>query len=406
MPSTVSGCGPRSLLPGEDFAAWVAAYTEPMTVGPETVRRIGIVVLCALCDLAVGLVLVGIDLEDSPVAGTPEFSAYVAIMALFGVVGWPLLFAGLRHAPEEDSAHPGPRSALVCSVLVILGSFSYFGAASAAVAFISLVGRGSTRWSVVGVIAMVGGVLVDWAFNPSGAPPLDDFYFLATFAGLMVPMLLVGMGRAASKRDQRARVAAAATAERERLSRDLHDSLSHRLSLISLYAGALAEREDLSPEQQRRSAETIRAEAAHAVDDLRQVLRSITSRQAPGPGVREIISSAQEAGDAITFTSDGATPRLSTAAAQALARALQECLTNARKHAPGQPVTVVEATEPQAGTYTCHVSNPILAGVAGKGTGRGLEGMRQRLKLVGGTLAIDQGREFRVRITLPLKEAQ
>ena len=402
----MSGFGPGGLLPREDFAASVAAYTEPMTVGPKTVRRIGIVVLCAVCDVAEGLVLVGIDLEDSPAADTPEFGAYVAFMVLVGAVGWPLLFIGLRHEPEEDSAHPGPRSALVCSVLVILCGFSYFGAVSSVVAFISLVGRGSTRWSVVGVIAMVAGILVDWAFNPSGAPPLDDWYYLATVALVLVPMLLVGMGRAASKRDQRARVAAAATAERESLARDLHDSLSHRISLISLYAGALAEREDLSPDQQRRSAETIRAEAAHAVDDLREVLRSITSRQAPGPGVREIISNAQAAGDAITFTSDSATPHLSTASAQALSRTLQECLTNARKHAPGQPVTVVEATDATAGTYTCHVSNPILAGVTGRGTGSGLEGMCQRLKLVGGNLAIDQSHEFCVRITLPLKEAQ
>ena len=104
----MSGFGPGGLLPREDFAASVAAYTEPMTVGPKTVRRIGIVVLCAVCDVAEGLVLVGIDLEDSPAADTPEFGAYVAFMVLVGAVGWPLLFIGLRHEPEEDSAHPGP----------------------------------------------------------------------------------------------------------------------------------------------------------------------------------------------------------------------------------------------------------------------------------------------------------
>ena len=79
--------------------------------------------------------------------------------------------------------------------------------------------------------------------------------------------------------------------ERDRIARDMHDTLSHRLSMIAVYAGGLAYRQDLDPEETRKSARTIRDEAEAAVGDLREALHSLRSegRIDPREGVESLV---------------------------------------------------------------------------------------------------------------------
>ena len=72
--------------------------------------------------------------------------------------------------------------------------------------------------------------------------------------------------------EQELRVGRAQSAERERIAREMHDVLAHRISLVTMHAGALAYRTDLPPEQVRETAELIQTKAHEAMTDLRQVL--------------------------------------------------------------------------------------------------------------------------------------
>ena len=86
--------------------------------------------------------------------------------------------------------------------------------------------------------------------------------------------------------------------ERDRIARDMHDTLSHRLSMIAVYAGGLAYREDLDPEETRKSARSIRDEAEAAVGDLREALHSLRSegRIDSREGVESLVERSRKAG--------------------------------------------------------------------------------------------------------------
>ena len=86
-----------------------------------------------------------------------------------------------------------------------------------------------------------------------------------------------------AEREQQLRVAQGQAAERQRIAREMHDVLAHRISLVSMYSGALAYRDDLSPEQTREIAETIRENANLALTELRGVLGSLRGEDGDRP---------------------------------------------------------------------------------------------------------------------------
>ena len=164
--------------------------------------------------------------------------------------------------------------------------------------------------------------------------------------------------------------------ERGKVAAELHDSLGHELALIALRAGAL----ELSPALEsthQEAAGEMRAAAVAATDRLRQVLLMLRERD-DVPPVDELVAHARAAGMTVTF--DGA-PAMSELVDQAVRRVVREALTNAARHAPGEPVTI----ELHAGTI--RVSNP--APTPPRDGGSGLVGLRERLRLLGGHLETD-----------------
>ncbi|MCU7727761.1 histidine kinase [Actinoplanes sp. KI2] len=214
--------------------------------------------------------------------------------------------------------------------------------------------------------------------------------------------------------EQAARVAQARRDERDRIAREMHDVLAHRLSMVSLHAGALELHPDLSPDL-HEAAGVIRSGAHDALEELRAVigvLRDDTAAEPepPQPGladVHDLVADARRCGSEVCFddrlarASDppGATGRVAY-------RVVQEALTNARKHAPGTPVDLVLEGGPGDGLRIA-VSNPVTAGSAGgagqvPGSGLGLVGVAERVELAGGLLAhgTAAGR-FRLEVRLP-----
>ena len=195
---------------------------------------------------------------------------------------------------------------------------------------------------------------------------------------------------------QERRVAEARTAERTRIAREMHDTLAHRLSLLAATAGAMEYRPDADPAQLAAAAGRVRAGVSDALEDLRQVVRLLRAGPddlGPVPGlddVRRLVDDSRAAGADVSYERagvDGAAPP--AAVATAVFRVVQEGLTNARRHAPGAAVRVTVTTSPGE-TRARVVDDGAAEGAVapqGVGTGTGLVGLRERVTLLGGTLA-------------------
>ena len=344
---------------------------------------------------------------------------------------WMLLPFALRHAARERdprSAQPGPLSALVAATIISATVSIAESRPSVYIAAFSAASRRSRLWMATVCAAMVASELGD--FDLSRSEGLDVPGKLGFFLAYVLPaivVLVVGLVRSNQKErmialqaqaeltheEMATRENFARQEERDRIARDMHDTLSHRLSMIAVYAGGLAYRKDLDPEETRQSARTIRDEAEAAVGDLREALHSLRSegRIDPREGVESLVERSRQAGmDVEVCYQAGAGPQsleeLSTMAGHALNRAVQEGLTNARKHAPGQPVTITIATLADALSIT--MSNPTAqtgekAGV--HSGGYGIVGMRERASVVGGSLQVqDEEGRFSWTLRLPRKE--
>jgi len=212
--------------------------------------------------------------------------------------------------------------------------------------------------------------------------------------------------------EQGRRVAEARAAERTRMAREMHDVLAHRLSLLATYAGALEYRPDAPPEQLAHAAGVIRTGVHQALDELREVITVLRDDGAdpdvPGPTLADLgrlVAESRQAGtqvDVYDETTDAAS--LPAGTSRAAYRVVQEALTNARKHAAGAPVTV-RITGTPGDRLQITVTNRLPAGVpAGPdtpGSGTGLVGLTERVRLAGGELdhaAVDG--EFRLRARL------
>jgi signal transduction histidine kinase len=198
--------------------------------------------------------------------------------------------------------------------------------------------------------------------------------------------------------EQQLRVIQARALERTRIAREMHDVLAHRISLLSLHAGALEIRTDAAPAEVAGAAGVIRASAHQALQDLREVigvLREPADDDAPArpqPTLRELPALADEsraAGVKVRLDvriEDG--DRMPAGTGRTAYRIVQEGLTNARKHAPGAAVGVTVGGAAGAG-LTIEVRNRALVGgrvPAIPGTGTGLIGLTERATLAGGRL--------------------
>ncbi|WP_168581232.1 sensor histidine kinase [Gephyromycinifex aptenodytis] len=217
-----------------------------------------------------------------------------------------------------------------------------------------------------------------------------------------------------AEREQLLRIEQARVNERSRIAREMHDVLAHRISLVALHAGALAYREDLGPEQTRETAHLVQENAHRALTDLREVLgvlraaptRTTGGLEPPQPtlsDLSELITQARAAGQSIDLQLHIDPSQVPTTTGRHAYRGVQECLTNARKHAPGTPVTVTIDGHP-GGQLRMQVSNPLAESAVQPppGAGVGLLGLAERAELTGGSLqhGTEQGR-YLVCLSLP-----
>ncbi|KUO15716.1 histidine kinase [Streptomyces dysideae] len=258
-------------------------------------------------------------------------------------------------------------------------------------------------------------------FRPDPEVP----YGWAVFAAALLTAALVGWGMfVRSKRQlmlslrdraRRAETEAGLRAEqaqrlaREAIAREMHDVLAHRLTLLSVHAGALEFRPDAPREEVARAAGVIRESAHEALQDLREIIGVLRAgdpddagRPQPTLGALDtLVAESREAGMKVTLDNRVTDPAAVPASVGRTAyRIAQEGLTNARKHAPGTEVTVTVTGAPGEG-LAMSVRNPAPDGEVPHvpGSGQGLIGLAERATLAGGRLthgsAADGGFEVR-----------
>jgi len=218
-------------------------------------------------------------------------------------------------------------------------------------------------------------------------------------------------------REDRARIA-----ERTRIAREMHDVLAHKVSLIALHAGALelTARGSLPPVEE--GAALIRTTAREALQELRYVLGVLQDGSRPPvdnddealrrgetfADLASLVAAARRAGQRVDLVDDAGP--LPPGAARVVYRVAQEGLTNARKHAPDAPVTLTVRRSDDA-TITVVVRNPPTASrpLDLPGSGSGLVGLAERVRLAGGTLQSgrldpEAGAGWQVRAVVPVAE--
>ena len=211
--------------------------------------------------------------------------------------------------------------------------------------------------------------------------------------------------------EQELRAAQSRLSERGRIAREMHDVLAHRISQISMRAGALGYRDDLTAEEMRADAVVIRDTAHQALTDLRAVLGVLRDEagdplDAPQPTYADLpglVDEAREAGMRVTYVDEVATEQpVPEAVGRTLYRIVQEGLTNARKHARDAEVRLEVRGRPEDGVDVV-VRNPLGFGPSHTpGAGLGLVGLAERAALAGGRLEHgDTGQEFVLRGWLP-----
>ncbi|WP_051943182.1 sensor histidine kinase [Streptacidiphilus rugosus] len=213
------------------------------------------------------------------------------------------------------------------------------------------------------------------------------------------------------ERERRLLAESVLSTERARLAREMHDVVSHQVSLISIQAGALQVRAD-DPEASREAGRTIRQLSVKTLEELRQmvgVLRAAggdAGQLTPQPTLADLPRLVAGSGLSATFAcGDGLNGTLPEPVERAAYRTVQEALTNVRKHAPGSTVSVEVAASdgPLQVTVTNGPADPDAQPLLLPSGGHGLIGLRERAQQLGGTLSAaptpDGG--FTVHATFP-----
>ncbi|MHA3835369.1 sensor histidine kinase [Terrabacter sp. AAH1] len=339
-----------------------------------------------------------------------------------------------------------PLPVAVVTSVVSAGSTVAIG--PSALALVSLATR--RRWREVAVVAVpyfLAGFGHEWIFRAQLPPQTLTSVIIGalSLAALVAIGWAIGERRAfvaslheralTAEREQAMRVVQAQVAERARIAREMHDVLAHRISLVAMHSGALAYRTDLRPEQVTETAEIVRDSANRALTELRAVLGVL--RDVPGAGgvdggapeppqptlddLGPLVAEAASGGSIVRFDSSGDLSSVPEQVSRNAYRIVQECLTNARKHAPGAPVRLAVSTAPGAGLddeeVRVSVRNPAAlpgarrrtGGTDGirpgrtEGAGLGLLGLTERAVLAGGELTYgpDRAGDFVVTARLP-----
>jgi signal transduction histidine kinase len=193
----------------------------------------------------------------------------------------------------------------------------------------------------------------------------------------------------------------ATTRERNRVAREIHDGVGHYLTVVKTQLDAAALLIPTQPERARAAVETAAKLAHEALEDVRRSVGTLRTDGARPPLVEAVRQLAAHGEPAPTIAVEGMPRPLSPAIEHALFRAAQEGLTNIRKHARATAALVRLDFRTPARVVLELSDNGV--GRQGTGSGFGLQGVRERIEIIGGTVDAANRLEggFALRVEVP-----
>ncbi|GAA2228630.1 histidine kinase [Streptomyces amakusaensis] len=322
---------------------------------------------------------------------------------------------GHRESASEIAAAPSAswadrgRTALWMEVRLALGLLTaYLTAALAGLSFALARAAGGTGPVAMGALpwSVPGG---HWWY--ALLAPLPALALLAAAAGLGTLITAIArrlLGPSGAERLAALEERTELLLERNRIARELHDSIGHALTVAVVQAGAAraARNEEFTVRALTAIEETGRA----ALEDLERVLLVLRESGGPVPArptladTARLLESARASGATVDAEVSGPLSLVPGPVSREGYRIVQESLTNVLRHAGPVPTRVRITIA--GGRLELEVANPLPGGRTGRGGG-GLRGIRERAALLGGrATAGPEGGEWRVRVTLPLDIAK
>jgi signal transduction histidine kinase len=326
--------------------------------------------------------LCGAVLAAGLIARPPGWPSAVFGAAVLGLAGAEL--AALRHRSRPVSL------ALLVARIVLL----------VVVARVDPVGLTGALYIVVPFGAyFTFGPRAAVALGLGGAVALAAYYAAAGGGGVReLLMYLVGLvlalaaaavavgelhARAELERALADVAALSAAQERNRLARDIHDSLGHHLTAIAVQLAKAEAFRDRDAAASSRAIADARWSARRALEEVRQSVRAL--RDAP-LSLSDLARHAQDDRMRVSVAVDGDEDALDPPVRMAVYRAAQEALTNARRHGDAASVSIV--ADFRGGTASLVVADDGVGLPQPQRDGFGLQGMRERVRLLGGTVEI------------------
>ena len=268
------------------------------------------------------------------------------------------------------------------------------------------------RWGHVGVDAAIVVLVLDGvtADLPWGEVAFGVVvFFAAWYAGRRLRLRSEhNIRQLREKREEADRIL---TEERARIARELHDVVAHRVSLMTVQAGAAKTVAASDPAAAVRAMAAVEEAGRQALDELRHLLgvlrpTSVPDAMQPQPGLAELdplVEQTRRAGLDVSLTTDGALSGLPARVELSAYRIVQESLTNVVKHAGPGARTRVRLTN-DGSCLLVEVTDDGRGATVLPGAGHGIVGMRERALLLGGSLDVGPGADggFGVRARLPL----
>ncbi|QZY29658.1 sensor histidine kinase [Nocardioides coralli] len=266
--------------------------------------------------------------------------------------------------------------------------------------------------AVLVALATLGVVAVDFATSPGSPDPTDAVFVLALavppFAFGRIGQRLADQTRLLAEQGEQLRDAAVRE-ERDRIAREMHDVIAHSISAMVVQTAAAQDLLRTQPDRAALLLERVADAGRQALAETGRLLHLVRDdadelglRPAPGLGdLPELVASSRRGGltlDAELRLPDRPLPGVVDVTAY---RVVQEALTNAQRHGKG-PVRLEVTAEGDRVVIRC--SNAVN-GTRRPGSGLGLQGMAERVALVGGTLRREAGEDrFEVEVELPVLE--
>jgi signal transduction histidine kinase len=344
-------------------------------------------------------------------------SALAAVLVVMAVTDWVYSHDPLWRLPLQlliAASVLARRRAPVVAMAVAVGAALLLRVSPGAEGYSAFlinaysVGRHSAaRWRSLALVLLISGVAVS---------ARSDF----TIVLVALIAWLVGDLRRERTRGAAAAVEAAqrgAVEERARIARELHDVIAHGVAVMVVQAEGARNQLDRDPERAREAIETISATGREAMTELRQLMEVLghdeadAAGMAPTPSVKEIdalVERVRAAGQPVALRVEGDAAHVSASAGLAAFRVVQEGLTNAIKHAPGAAIEVRIVFGKEVEVEVLDTGNtPASQAPRTAGAGRGLAGLSERIRLLGGRLsagATDSG-GYALKATIPLEPA-